>query len=115
MLARVACSIQANLDSSVRIVGSEGRIKVPSPWLPGRIGGEARIVVRTVGDAEPEAIDVPVEADVYTDRGRRGERFVREGVRSPAVMPWEESLENMRTLDRWRAAIGLRYPDDDGR
>jgi predicted dehydrogenase len=37
-LARVACSIEANLDSSVRIYGSEGRITVPSPRLPGRIG-----------------------------------------------------------------------------
>jgi hypothetical protein len=27
-------------------------------------------------------------------------------------MPWEESLANMRTLDRWREAIGLRYADD---
>jgi hypothetical protein len=28
-------------------------------------------------------------------------------------MPWDESLANMRTLDRWRASIGLRYRDDD--
>ena len=28
-------------------------------------------------------------------------------------MPWEESLANMRTLDRWRSAIGLRYPGDE--
>jgi hypothetical protein len=29
------------------------------------------------------------------------------------MMPWEDSLENMRTLDRWRSSIGLRYADDD--
>ena len=49
-----------------------------------------------------------VEADAVND-------FVRAGVRSSDVMPWEESLANMLTLDRWRSAIGLRYPgDDDG-
>jgi hypothetical protein len=39
--------------------------------------------------------------------------MVRKGERSPSVMTWEDSLENMRTLDRWRAAIGLRFEDDE--
>lgn len=107
ILARVACSIQAALDSSVRIYGSEGRIDVPSPWLPGRIGGDARIVVRR-GMSEPEAIDVPLDADVYTLEVGAVNGFIRKGERSPAVMPWEDSLANMRTLDRWRSAVGLR-------
>lgn len=70
MLARVACSIQANLDISVRIFGSEGRITVPSPWLPGRIGPEARIVAHR-WEAEPEVIDIPLEAyTVEVDAGK---------------------------------------------
>jgi predicted dehydrogenase len=112
-LARVACSIQANLDSAVRIYGSTGRITVPSPWLPGRIGREARIVVDR-GGAEPEVIDIPVDVDVYTLEVDAVNTFVRKGERSPSVMTWDESLANMRTLDRWRAAIGLRYRDDEG-
>jgi hypothetical protein len=28
-------------------------------------------------------------------------------------MPWEDSLANMRTLDRWRTSIGLRFADDE--
>ncbi len=108
LLARVACSIQANLDSSLRIYGSEGRIAVPSPWLPGRIGTKAQIMVDQ-GGLEPDVIDIPLEADVYTVEADAVNDAVREGERSPAAMPWEESLENLRTLDRWRAAIGLRY------
>ncbi len=111
ILARVACSIRANLDGTVRIVGSEGRITVPSPWLPGRIGAEARIVVERWG-TDPQVIDVPVAQDVYTVEVDAVNASVRKGERSPSVMPWDESLENMRTLDRWRAAIGLRYADD---
>ena len=49
VLARVACSIQANLDRSVRIIGSSGRIELPSPWLPGLIDGDARILLATIG------------------------------------------------------------------
>lgn len=112
LLARVACSIQANLDSSVRVYGSAGRITVPSPWLPGRIGTEAQIVVERWG-TEPEVIDIALEADVYRVEVDTVNTFVRDGVRSASVMTWDESLENMRTLDRWRASIGLRYQEDD--
>ena len=112
LVARVACSIQANLDSSVRIYGSAGRITVPSPWLPGRIGSKAQIVVERWG-AEPDVIDIPLDADVYTVEVDAVDTFVRKDERSPSVMPWDESLANMQTLDRWRASIGLRYRDDD--
>jgi predicted dehydrogenase len=113
VLARVACSIQANLDSSVRIVGSQGRIELPSPWLPGRIGDDSRILHQRWG-AEQETIEVRTEADVYTVEVDAVNDRVRAGVRSSEEMPWEESLANMLTLDRWRSAIGLRYPGDEG-
>jgi predicted dehydrogenase len=113
VLARVACSIRANLDNTLRIYGSEGRIDVPSPWLPGRIGTEARITVDRRG-AEREFVEVPLEADVYSVEVEAVNGSILKGDRSPSVMPWEDSLENMRTLDRWRSAIGLRFDGDEG-
>jgi predicted dehydrogenase len=110
-IARVACSIQVDLESSLRIFGSEGRITVPSPWLPGRIGGKAEIVVQRAGSAEIEQIEL--EADEYLIEVDAVGEMVRAGERSPAVMPWEESLANMGTLDRWRASVGLRYEQDE--
>jgi predicted dehydrogenase len=109
VLARLACSIQANLESSVRIVGSEGRMTVPSPWLPGRIGTGARIALETWGGGA-QMIDVPSDPDIYAVEVDAVNSLVHAGVRNPSVMTWEESLANMRTLDRWRDAIGLRYP-----
>jgi predicted dehydrogenase len=105
-LARVACSIQANLQSDVRIYGSRGRIHVTSPWLPGRIGRDAHIVVERYGSAS-ETIDTAVDADVYLVEVDAVNAFIRTGARSPTVLPWEDSLRNMRTLDRWRAAVGV--------
>jgi predicted dehydrogenase len=112
IVARVACSIRANLDSSVRIDGSGGRLTVPSPWLPGRIGSRATIVAERWG-SETETIDVPLDNDVYAVEADAVNVMVRKGERSPSVMTWEDSLENMRTLDRWRASIGLRFRDDE--
>jgi predicted dehydrogenase len=105
-LARVACSIQANLESDVRIYGSAGRIHVTSPWLPGRIGRDARIVLERNG-SNPEPIDTSIDADVYTIEVDAVNDAIRKGERSPPAMPWEDSLANMRTLDRWRAAVGV--------
>ena len=104
-LARVACSIQANLRSDVRIDGSHGRIHLTSPWLPGRIGDGAAIVVERTG-AEPEVMETEVEGDVYAVEADAVNASILKGERDPAVMPWEDSLANMRTLDRWRAAVG---------
>ncbi len=112
VLARVACSIQANLDSSVRIYGSQGSITVPSPWLPGRIGATAEINVER-SDSSSETITIPIEADPYAVEVDAITGFIEAGQRTPSVMTWNESLANMRTLDRWRAAIGLSYWNDD--
>jgi len=111
LLARVATSIQAELESSVRIVGSGGRITIPSPWLPGRIGDRAMIVVERRG-VGIEEIDVPLDAGVYAVEVDAVNDAIRKGERSSTVMPWEDSLENMRTLDRWRESVGLRYAAD---
>jgi predicted dehydrogenase len=112
LLARVACSIQADLDSSLRIYGSEGRITVASPWLPGRIGSHATIVTERGGATD--VIELPLESDVYAIEVEAVDALIRQGERSPSVMSWDESLANMRTLDRWRSAIGLRYEGDPG-
>ena len=112
IVARLACSIQADLEGSLRIFGSGGRITVPSPWLPGRIGTKAEIVLERPG-ADPLVEDVGLGTGVYTIEVDAVGEMVRAGERSPSVMPWEESLANMATLDRWRAAAGLRYEQDE--
>jgi len=110
LVARVACSIQVDIESSLRIYGSEGRITVPSPWLPARIGGTAEIVVERPGSAaQVERVEPGDEYRIEVDAV--GE-MVRAGVRSPEAMPWEETLANMATLDRWRASAGVRYEHD---
>jgi predicted dehydrogenase len=112
MLARVACSIQADLESSVRIYGSAGRITVPSPWQPGRRGPRPEILIQRSG-REPEVIATAVDAGVYTVEVDAVNELVGAGQRSPTVMTWDESLANMRTLDRWRSAVGLTHEGDE--
>lgn len=110
-IARVACSIQVDLESSLRVFATQGRITVPSPWLPARIGGRAEIVVERAGSAP--VVERIEPGDEYLLEVDAVSEMVRAGERSPAVMPWEESLANMATLDRWRASAGVRYVQDE--
>ena len=112
MIARVACAVQVNLDSTLSIYGTEGTVTVRSPWLPGRFGPEPVIVLRRYG-SEPQEIPVAADADLYALEADAVGRLVRDGRASHPLMSWDESLANMATLDRWRAAIGLSYPDDE--
>ena len=106
LVARVACSIQTNLQNSVRIFGSEGWIEIGSPWLPGWYGREPSIrLVR--GGVAPEVIEIAADKNVYRFEVDKVSQIFRGGERSPAVVRWADSVANMTTLDRWRSAIGL--------
>jgi len=111
-IARVASAVQVNLDSTLRIYGTEGTVTVPSPWLPGRVAKEHPapvIVVHRYGSA-PHEIPVEGAADLYVLEADAVGRLLREGRTSHPLMSWDESLANMAASDRWRAAIWHAYP-----
>lgn len=111
--AQLMCTIRTEVDKVVRITGSEGFILLPAAYLPGRMdrfGGSPRIIVERHGEEPHEiAIDAPgglysIEADTVVARAHEGRTEAPE-------MSWADSLGNMRTLDRWRAAVGVEYED----
>ena len=111
IVAQTATAVQVGLGAGVHIFGSHGEIVVPDPWLPSREGGATTIEVRNT-DRAPRFITVEtsewlygIEADHVADNlDRRQGRF-------PA-MTWDDSLGNAKTLDRWRAAVGVVYDAD---
>ena len=87
------------------VYGSRGRITLTDPWT---LGDDPTIEIRTV-DEDPRSLSFAGEhpyareADATTDA-------LRAGAVEAAQMTIDETLATARTLDRWRAAIGLRYP-----
>jgi aryl-alcohol dehydrogenase-like predicted oxidoreductase/predicted dehydrogenase len=92
-----------------RIVGTEGSIDIAAPWFcQGKQGGTSALTV-TSGGGEKSVIEVEdsrwlfaVEADMFAASLTAG------------LVVWPapdkgDTLGNMRTLDRWRQAIGLVY------
>lgn len=111
ILATCTTGVRMNHENAVEIFGTEGRITLPNPWVANRTNAEAgRIIVRRYGEPARE-IDVPADQTSFTYEADVVGRAILEGRRqapSPA-MTWDDSLGNIRTLDRWRESIGLAY------
>jgi predicted dehydrogenase/aryl-alcohol dehydrogenase-like predicted oxidoreductase len=105
VVAELFCGIRVRGDNAVRISGSEGWIEVPSPWVP---GSETRILVARHDSSEPREVVVQTGDDLYAIEADTVAAFL--DARQAPAMSWDDSLGNMRTLDRWRREIGLLYP-----
>jgi aryl-alcohol dehydrogenase-like predicted oxidoreductase len=112
ILAQIAGGVAVNQENVVRIFGTEGRIFVPNPWVANRTGPDnGKIIVHRKGENEPREIIIEagvtsftLEVDVFGDAVAAG----RKQAASPA-MSWADSMGNIRTLDAWRAEIGVAY------
>ena len=108
--AQLWTSITLKRDNALRIYGTDGMITVPEPWTPGLDTGMARITVRRYGAGEDEEISVPCERALYALEADAV--AAQLAAREAPMMPWSDTLGNMLTLDRWRAAIGMTYDED---
>jgi predicted dehydrogenase/aryl-alcohol dehydrogenase-like predicted oxidoreductase len=112
VVAELLCGIRARADNAVWVFGTEGWIQVRTPWLP---GAESRLMVGRDG-RDPAELVVRTNEDLY---GAEADTVASHlDLRQAPAMRWEDSLGNMRTLDRWRREIGLVYdvetPDGPG-
>ena len=109
IVAEVSCGVRLAMGSEVRIHGTEGHLVVPEPWFcSGREGGTSHIEVHREG-REPERAEVTTDRWLYAiEADHVAENIDRRQASFPG-MTWEDSLANMRTLDRWREAIGVEY------
>jgi predicted dehydrogenase/diketogulonate reductase-like aldo/keto reductase len=111
ILAQVSAGVQLNQDNGVVVFGSEGRIRVPDCWIPGREGGDRALYIALNGRPET-AVTVPNAKWLYALEADAFAQAWRDGLRSVPAMPIEDTLDNMLTLDRWRDAIGLIYESE---
>ncbi|HEX4215825.1 MAG TPA: aldo/keto reductase [Candidatus Dormibacteraeota bacterium] len=107
ILAQIGCGIRQAGDNMARVVGTEGTLMVSNAFTP----KEGRILLTRGGDEAAEVIEVGNQDDAYAlEADSLAANLERR--QSPA-MSWDDSLGNIRTLDRWRAEIGLTYPTED--
>jgi predicted dehydrogenase/aryl-alcohol dehydrogenase-like predicted oxidoreductase len=110
IIAEVSCSIMANQDNTLRIIGSEGRIEVADFWFAsGHKGGVGTIDV--IKGGETRTIEVKEDRWLYSFEVDAAGDAIRAGHKEFAYpgIGWADSIGNLRVLDQWRASIGLEY------
>ncbi|GES53039.1 oxidoreductase [Rhizobium sp. NBRC 114257] len=110
IIAEVSCSIMANQDNTLRIIGSEGRIEVKDFWFAsGHKGGVGKIEV--IKGGETQTIEVKEDRWLYSFEVDAAGDAIRAGNKEFAYpgISWADSIGNLKVLDQWRASIGLEY------
>jgi len=105
-----ACSLRSRTPTELTISGSKGFVR-----LHDRFHNTETITVTVVNGAarDERTINLPRSGNGYTHEAQEVGRCIRAGLIESPVMPHEETLSIMGTLDEIRAQIGLRYGADD--
>lgn len=103
-LATLSCSLIADTPRRATITGTDGHIELPRGFFHPTGFWLAR-----GADREPRFTPTPVDGLGYHYEAAEVHRCLRAGLTESPLVPLDETLAVMSTLDRVRAAIGLRY------
>ena len=105
-LALLSQAIRTNSPHEALLLGTVGKIRVHSSWW------KATTITLSVDGRPDELIDLPEVGNGYNYEAAEVGRCLRAGRTESNVMPLDETLAIMRTLDEVRAQWGLRYPGE---
>ncbi len=105
-LAQLTCATRTTTHHEASIFGTAGRIRLHTPWWRGT---GVSLFHRPVQAADI-ALDLPHSSNGYEYEAAEVMACLRAGRLESAIMPLDETLSIMQTLDAVRAQWGLKYP-----
>ena len=112
IIAEISTGVEVNADNTLYIFGSQGQMRLPNPYVANRANFDTgKIVILRSGESPREEI---VEAGC-TSFAYEADAFaagVEDGTPPYPAQSIEDTLGNMRTLDRWRESCGLTYAQE---
>ncbi|MBK6733476.1 MAG: Gfo/Idh/MocA family oxidoreductase [bacterium] len=105
-LATLSCSLRCDTPREAHVIGTEGRIRILFPWWAG-----TRIAVQVRG-GEEQVFDLPSRGGGYAHEAEAFMDLLRAGRTEPDVMPLDDSLSILCTMDVIRKQCGVRYSAD---
>ena len=102
-LAKLACGVRTNTQHTATVYGTDGWIEFP----PGFWNG-TRAILHT--DSRAEVFERPHLVNGYEYEAIEVGACLRDDRTESAIMPLDETLRIMRTLDLIRSQWGLVYP-----
>lgn len=104
-MAALSGAVRTETPHDAWILGTEGYIKIPDFW-------HAQSVILGLNGMETENFDLPYLGTGYNYEAAEAMSCLRQGKLESDVMPLQESLDIMKTLDQIRAQWGLKYPSE---
>lgn len=106
-LASCSSAIRTSTPMEAVINGTDGRIRIHSPWWK-----PTSMTVEIDGE-DPKTMDFPLESNGMNYEAAAVMNCLRQGKLEHDIMPLQETLEIIRTMDKLRAQWGLEYPFED--
>ncbi len=103
-LASLSCAVRTQTPQQTFIVGTKGKIKIHSPFWKGTAA------TISIEDGEDQMVEMPLEGNGYNYQAREVMKCLRTGKLESDIMPLNETLSIMKTMDEIRAQWGLKYP-----
>lgn len=103
-LSLLSCALRTPTPQEVTLMGTEGKMKIHSPWWHGD-----RMTL-SVDGKDDELIELPYEGNGYNCEAAEVMNYLREGRLESDIMPLDETLSIMKTMDAIREQCGLKYP-----
>ncbi|WP_410622105.1 Gfo/Idh/MocA family protein [Amycolatopsis sp. cmx-8-4] len=109
ILARLSCGFRLAQEDGIHVYGSRGQLHVPRPaWIHALRKPVTSQIVLTPLDGQAEVIEIEASQGLFAREADHVAAHV--GDRQAPELTWAETLANMRTLDRWREAVGYGRP-----
>ncbi len=102
-LAVLSCGVRITTPHDAIVCGTDGRIQVHAPFWRGQ-------KLTLTSGKDTEEIELPFRGNGYTHEAEEVGTCLRAGKLESDVLPLDETLSIMKTLDAIRAQWGLKYP-----
>ena len=114
IIAEASTAIRKEMKNNAIITGTKGTIELNQPWDPGREGGPYHSTFKISSNDQTEIIDFKgPEHLFFFEAELSSQTILKEKTEAPyPAMTWEDTLGNLKTLDKWRKIIGYSLPQD---
>ena len=106
-LANLSIGIRTTTPQEATIMGAEAYVRIHAPWWR----PESMTISRS--GTEDEQIEAPISGNGFGYEAAEVMRCLEAGKTESEIMPLDETVSVMGTLDSIRAAWGLRYPGEE--
>jgi predicted dehydrogenase len=106
-LANLSIGIRTTTPQEATIMGTEGYVRIHPPWWR-----PASMTVSRPG-GEDEYVEAPASGNGFNYEAAEVMRRLEAGETESDIMPLDETISVMKTMDDIRAAWGLEYPGEE--